>query len=37
MDELEAANSITFNLAGDKIYAGSNRMIRSFDLCYPGQ
>ena len=37
MDELEAANSVTFNLTGDKIYAGSNRMIRSFDVNYPGE
>ena len=37
MDELEAANSITFNLSGEKIYAGSNRMIRCFDLANPGQ
>ena len=37
MDELEAANSVTFNLSGDKIYAGSNRMIRCFDLANPGQ
>ena len=37
MDELEAANSVTFNLTGDKIYAGSNRMIRSFDVSYPGE
>ena len=37
MDELEAANSVTFNLTGDKIYAGSNRMIRCFDVCYPGK
>lgn len=27
-DELEAALSLCFNLAGDKLYAGSNRMIR---------
>jgi len=27
-DELDPAYSIAFNLAGDKIYAGTNRMIR---------
>lgn len=27
-DELEAAISLSFNLTGDKVYAGSNRMIR---------
>lgn len=27
-DELESAISVCFNLAGDKLYAGSNRMIR---------
>jgi hypothetical protein len=37
MDELEAANSVTFNLSGDKIYAGSNRMIRIFDVSQPGR
>lgn len=37
MDELEAANSVTFNLSGDKIYAGSNRMIRIFDVAQPGR
>ena len=36
MDEVEAANSITFNLQGDRVYAGSNRMIRSFDTANPG-
>jgi telomerase Cajal body protein 1 len=36
MDELEAANCVTFNLTGDKIYSGSNRMIRSFDVANPG-
>ena len=36
MDELEAANCVSFNLSGDKIYAGSNRMIRSFDVACPG-
>lgn len=37
VDELEAANCVSFNLTGDKIYAGSNRMIRSFDVACPGQ
>lgn len=36
MDEVEAANCVTFNLTGDKIYAGSNRMIRTFDVNNPG-
>jgi telomerase Cajal body protein 1 len=36
MDELEAANCVTFNLTWDKIYSGSNRMIRSFDVANPG-
>jgi WD40 repeat protein len=37
VDEVEAANSITFNLTGDKIYAGSNRAIRCFDVACPGR
>jgi WD40 repeat protein len=37
MDELEAANSLCFNIMGDKIYAGSNRMIRCFDVANPGR
>ena len=36
-DELEAANSVTFNLTGDKIYSGSTRMIRCFDTSQPGR
>lgn len=35
-DELESAISVAFNLAGDKIYAGCNRMIRVFDVNTPG-
>lgn len=37
MDELNAANSVSFNLVGDKIYAGYNRMIRVFDTNEPGR
>ncbi len=33
LDELDPAISLTFNLAGDKIYAGSNKMIR-FVICF---
>jgi telomerase Cajal body protein 1 len=36
-DELVAANSLCFNLNGNRLYAGSNRMIRSFDLYRPGR
>lgn len=36
-DELESAISLSFNLQGDKIYAGSNRMIRIFDINEPGK
>lgn len=32
LDELDAATSLSFNMAGDKIYTGSNRMIRYIDL-----
>ena len=28
LDELDSPTSLTFNLTGDKIYAGSNAMIR---------
>jgi WD40 repeat protein len=35
LDELDSPTSITFNLTGDKIYAGSNRMIRCFDVSQP--
>lgn len=37
MDEIEAAQSISFNLAGDKIYSGANRVIRIFDAANPGR
>ena len=36
VDEVEAATALTFNLTGDKIYAGCNRMIRIFDVNSPG-
>ena len=34
--ELDTVNSLSFNLTGDKLYAGSNRMIRCFDVANPG-
>jgi telomerase Cajal body protein 1 len=37
LDELDAALCIRFNLSGDKIYAGYNHMIRSFDISTPGR
>jgi len=37
LDELDSALSVTFNLDGNKIYAGSNRMIRCFDVEHPGK
>eukprot|EP01038_Epipyxis_sp_PR26KG_P005427 gene5427-7517_t len=37
MDEIDPAISLSFNLAGDKIYAGSNKMIRCFDVANPGR
>eukprot|EP00903_Cladosiphon_okamuranus_P011843 g11127.t1 len=37
LDEVVAANSVCFNTAGDKIYAGYNRMIRVFDVSQPGR
>jgi WD40 repeat protein len=36
VDEVEAATALAFNLTGDKIYAGCNRMIRIFDVNEPG-
>ncbi len=36
VDEVEAATSVVFNLTGDRIYAGCNRMIRIFDVSSPG-
>ena len=36
LDELDSAVSISFNLTGDKIYAGSKNMIRCFDVSSPG-
>jgi WD40 repeat protein len=37
LDEITAAVSLSFNLHGDKIYAGYNRMIRVFDVDRPGR
>eukprot|EP01034_Spumella_vulgaris_P025627 gene25627-32103_t len=37
LDELDPAVSLAFNLTGDRIYAGSNKMIRCFDLSRPGR
>ena len=36
-DEVEAANCVTFNPAGDRIYSGSTRMIRCFDVSNQGR
>ena len=36
VDEVDAVNSLSFNLTGDKLYTGSNRMIRCFDVANPG-
>jgi WD40 repeat protein len=35
-DEIDPSTCISFNLFGDKLYAGSNRMIRCFDVANPG-
>lgn len=35
LDELDSPYSLAFNLTGDKIYAGSERMIRCFDVANP--
>jgi len=37
LDELDSPTSLSFNLTGDKIYAGSERMIRCFDVANPTQ
>ncbi|CAM9116798.1 unnamed protein product [Ectocarpus sp. 13 AM-2016] len=37
LDEVVAANSVCFNTAGNKIFAGYNRMIRIFDVSQPGR
>eukprot|EP01035_Chromulina_nebulosa_P036743 gene36743-49540_t len=37
VDELDPAVCVTFNPTGTRIYAGSNRMIRWFDVSYPGR
>ena len=35
MDELDPATSIAFNPSGERLYAGSNRMIKCFDVSCP--
>jgi len=37
MDELDAAQCLAFNCTGTKLYTGSNRMIRCFDVSEPGR
>jgi len=37
LDELVAANSLSFNLDGSKIYCGYNKMLRIFDSSRPGR
>jgi telomerase Cajal body protein 1 len=37
LDELDTALSLSFNLSGEKLYAGYHHMIRSFDLSTPGR
>jgi WD40 repeat protein len=32
LDELDSTYSLAFNLSGDKLFTGSNRMIRCFDV-----
>ena len=34
--EVDKVNCVSFNLTGDKLYSGSNRMIRCFDVANPG-
>lgn len=36
-DELDVANSISFNLSGERLYSGSLRMLRMFDISYGGK
>jgi len=37
LDELEAAQCLSFNCAGNKLYTCSSRMIRCFDVSDPGR
>jgi telomerase Cajal body protein 1 len=37
MDELTAAQSVTFNTAGDKIWAGYASTLRCWDVARPGR
>lgn len=37
LDELTNAYSLSFNLTGDKIYAGYKNMIMIFDITRPGR
>ena len=36
-DELVAANCVSFNLDGSKIFCGFNKMVRVFDTARPGR
>ena len=37
LDEVDPAISLAFSTQGDKLFCGSNRMIRIFDLTRPGK
>lgn len=37
LDELVAANCVSFNLDGSQIYCGFNKMVRVFDTATPGR
>jgi len=37
LDELVAANCVSFNLDGSQIYCGFNKMVRVFDTAIPGR
>jgi len=37
MDELTFALSLSFNLSGEKLYAGYNKMVRVFSVDFPGR
>ena len=36
-DEVVAANCVSFNLDGSRIYCGFNKMVRVFDTARPGR
>ncbi len=36
-DEIIAANSLSFNFDGSKIFAGFNKMVKIFDAARPGR